>query len=373
MGSFRSSGRRVSVAVVLTGFLVLLVAQLLGAVTAGAADTVVCYAVADDGNGSGGSQDSGAEDLLTKINPDDADPATNETSIGAGTDTFNIEASAFQPGTEILFAVDADQLGTIDLTTGVFTAKPSPLGSGTGAAGTVQYTDVDSITFDPATGTLYGGQRVLGDDPDVLFVIDPDTGAGVPDAFGPGVDYLRVTPLANESRLDDLAMDFDGTLYAISNVGGHEDHLVTIDPDTGALTDVGATGVNDMEGLAIAPDGRLFGTTGQESSEGGALWDIDKATAAATNGRALDNAADYESVACLVEAGTTPSPSPSPSVIPTETVTTGPTASPSVGGVKVIPETGPNAVPGLLVLGIATIAAGLTMLWIAGSEREDTA
>lgn len=359
----------------LAGVLCLAGALMLGATAAHAADAIICYAVADDGNGPGAGQDSGAEDLLTRIDPADSDQATNETSIGTGTGTMNVEASAFQPDTEVLFAVDADQLGTIDLTTGVFTARPSPLGTGSGAAGDVPFSDVDSITFDPNTGTLYGGARVLGEQPDVLFKINPSTGAHINDAFGPGADYVQVTPLPNESRLDDLAMDFDGTLYAISNVGGHEDHLVTIDPETGALTDVGATNVNDMEGLSIAPDGRLFGTTGQESSGGEALWDIDKATGAASNGRELDNAGDYESVACLAEAGTGPSPSPSPSVIPTGTETDGPGPGPdveaTVGGVKVIPETGSDAVTGLMVLALMSLSAGGAMLWISGSKEQD--
>ncbi|MGH2784342.1 MAG: hypothetical protein ACRDJ1_03715 [Actinomycetota bacterium] len=351
--------------------LVVLLALWMG--NAAAAVSVICYTVADDGNGSGSGQDSGAEDLLTRVDSTDHDPATNEASIGTGTGTFNIEASTFDPGTEDLYAVDADQLGRLNLATGVFSPKPSSLGSGSGPAGTIAFSDVDSITFDPNTGVLFGGARVLGEDPDVLFQIDPATGAHVDDAFGPGVDYVQVKPLENLSRLDDLAMDFDGTLYAISNIGGHEDHLVTIDPETGALTDVGATNVNDMEGLSIVPDGRLFGTTGQESSSGSALWDIDKGTGAATNPRALDNANDYESVACLAEADVEPSPSPSVSVIPTGTETTtpsvSPTVSPTVKGVKVIPETGSGAVPVLFVIGLAFVAGGIAVIRLGEAKR----
>ncbi|HJR18881.1 MAG TPA: hypothetical protein VJ922_04100 [Actinomycetota bacterium] len=358
----------------LAGILVVLLALWMG--HAAAAVSVVCYSVADDGNGSGSGQDSGAEDLLTRIDPADHDPATNEDSIGSGTGTFNVEASTFDPGTDDLFAVDADQLGRVNITTGVFTAKPSSFGSGSGSAGTIAFSDVDSITFDPSTGILYGGARVVGEDPDVLFQIDPATGAHVDSAFGPGEDYVQVTPLANESRLDDLAMDFDGTLYAISNIGGHEDHLVTIDPETGALSDVGPTNVNDMEGLSIAPDGRLFGTTGQESSSGSALWDIDKESGAATNPRALDNANDYESVACLAEGSPEPSPSPSVSVIPTGTETSeppeapsvSPTVSATVGGVKVIPETGSGAVPVLFVIGLAFVVGGIAVIRLGESR-----
>lgn len=370
--------RRAGRFALLFGVVGILTAQLFGAAGAAAADTIICYAVADDGNGAGAGQDGGAEDLLTRIDPADSDPATNETSIGSGTGTFNVEASTFKPGTQTLYGADANRLGTIDITTGVFSAKPQTFGSGDGAAGTISFSDVDSITFDPGTGTFYGAARVEGSAPDVLFQIDTATGAHVENAYGAGVDYVQVIPLDNESRLDDLAIDFDGTLYAISNVGGHEDHLVTINPDTGALSDVGPTNVNDMEGLSIAPDGRLFGTTGQESSSGSALWDISKTTGVATNPRPLDNANDYESVACLAQAGS-PAPSPSPSVLPTGTQPPGegppPGVSPTttVQGVKVIPETGSDAIPMLLLLGFMSLAAGVAMLWITRNTGEKPA
>ena len=280
---------------------------LLGALPA-AAQEAGCYAIADEGGGDGSGQDEFAEDLLTRIAPDDADPATNETSIGTGTGTFNVEAAAFQPGTGILFAVDGGRLGTLNLETGIFSARPSSIGSGSGAIGTIEFEDVDGLTFDPDTGTLYGSQRVRTEDPDVLLVIDPDAGAHVPDAFGAGDDYLPVTPLPDETKIDDLAIDADGTLFAIANQGGHGDRLVTIDRDSGALSDVGPTGHDDIEGLTFAPGGGFLGINGKEGDIGEALWDIDTETGAASNPRPLDNAADYESVACI------PAPPPPPEV-----------------------------------------------------------
>lgn len=288
----------------LSGVLLILLAlaiALLGALPA-AAQEVACYAVADQGGGDGSGQDQFAEDLLTRIDPDDHDPATNETSIGTGTGTFSVEAATFQPGTGVLFAVDGGRLGTLNLESGIFSARPSSIGSGSGADGTIDFEDVDGLTFDPDTGTLYGSQRVRTEDPDVLLVIDPETGAHVPDAFGPGDDYVPITPLPDETKIDDLAIDADGTLFAIANQGGHGDHLVTIDRESGALTDVGPTGHDDIEGLTFAPDGRLLGINGKEGEIGEALWDIDTGTGAATNPRPLDNAGDYESVACIAAA-----------------------------------------------------------------------
>ena len=370
MGSFRYGPVRAGRYLLMAGVLSMLAAQALGASSAIAADEIVCYSVADQG-GSGGGQDDAGQDLLTRIDPDDADPATNETTIGTGTGTFRVEAAAFQPGTDVLFALDGGRLGTVSLTTGVFSAKASPVGTGSGSAGDIAFDNIDGLTFDPTDGTLYGSQRIAGDAPDVLLIINPSTGAHVPNAFGPGADYVQITPLPDEAKIDDLAIDASGTMYAIANVNGHADHLVSINPGTGALTDIGATGTDDVEGLTVAPDGRMFGSTGNEGViDGGAIWDIDPDTGVASNGRPLDNTRDYESISCVAEAGA-PSPSPSPSVIPTETETAAPTptVSATVKGVKVIAETGSDAVTVLFVLGLAFTVMGFAMIRITGAEK----
>lgn len=296
----------------LSGLLLVLLALAFALIPAlpAAAQEIVCYSVADEGGGDGSGLDGSAEDLLTRIDPDDPDPASNEVVIGDGTGTFNVEAAAFQPGTGVLFAVDGGRLGTVDLETGDFTQRPSAIGDGDGPLGPVGFDDVDGLTFDPSTGVLYGSKRVRTTDPDVLLVIDPESGERVAGAFGDD-DYLPLTPLPDETKIDDLAIDEDGTMFAITNQGGHGDRLVTIDRTSGALTDVGATGEDDMEGLTIAPDGRLLGVTGKEGSLGGALWQIDPETGAASQPHVLDETTDYESIACLAQA---PPPPPPPEV-----------------------------------------------------------
>jgi hypothetical protein len=304
LGADPKTGPRQSVALLV---LLALAIALVGALPA-AAQEITCYAVADEGGGDGSGQDQTAQDLLTRIDPSDDDPATNETSVGTGTGSFNVEASAFQPGTDVLFAVDGGRLGTLGLESGHFTARPSAVGSGAGVNGTIEFDDVDGLTFDPSTGTLYGSQRVRTEDPDVLLVIDPATGAHVPDAFGAGNDYLPISPLPDETKIDDLAVDADGTLFAIANAGGHGDRLVTIDRTTGALTEVGPTGHDDIEGLTVAPGGGLLGINGKEGEIGEAVWDIDPGSGAASNPRTLDNASDYESIACIAAAAPPPPP-----------------------------------------------------------------
>ena len=65
---------------------------------------------------------------------------------------FDIEAIAFQPGTNILFAANGGTLGTLNQATGSFTAVGGPFGSCDTGPTTVPLVDVDGLTFDPTTG-----------------------------------------------------------------------------------------------------------------------------------------------------------------------------------------------------------------------------
>jgi SdrD B-like protein len=263
---------------------------------------VSCFAIADEGEGSTETDGDAIEDLLTKVDPDDSDPATNEDTVGT-TGTMSVESLAFHPDTGDLYGVNGGQLGTFNLGTGAFTATAQPVGTGSGEAGDVNFDNIDGLAFDPDDATLYGVQRE-SNDPDLLVVIDPATGAHVPDAFGAGVDYAVIDPVAGLADINDLAIHTDGTVFAIATEDDAGDHLIKIDPANGNTTDVGATGLDDVEGLGFAPDGRLLGTA---ASDGNVLVDINTSTGAASNSRTLDNGHDYEGIACQAEAAPPPS------------------------------------------------------------------
>ncbi|MDQ3945854.1 MAG: hypothetical protein M3357_12020, partial [Actinomycetota bacterium] len=265
-----------------------------------------CYLVAD---GNTEAKDGDAEDLLTKVDRSDPDPATNETSVGTGTGTFNIEAIALQPGTGVLFAADAGTIGILDTTTGRFTAI-GPVGTGSGALGELEMKDIDGLSFDATTGFLYGTERRRSEQKDLFLRIDPATGALVPGAIA-GEDYAVVNPVADLFDVDAIAVDpLDGTMFAVVNTDGRKDHLVRIDKATGRATDIGVMEAQDMEGLGFA-SGQLIGTTGKVDSQEG-IWDIDKATGKASNRRPLDNGRDYESFDCLNAPNPLPPPPPAP-------------------------------------------------------------
>jgi len=219
---------------------------------------------------------------------------TNETNIGIGTGTNSIEAIAWNSATMVLYGANAGQLGILNTTTGVFAALPSPFGTGNGALGAITFTDVDGLTYDATTGVLYGAERQSGTD--VLIQINMATGAHVPDAFGAGIDYVPIVPIAGNNITDDIAVDpTTGVMYAAVNSGGPTDRLITIIKATGATTDVALITVPDIEGLGTDPTGQLWGTSGTQNI----LYEINKVSGVGSNGRPIDNGSDYESVDCF--------------------------------------------------------------------------
>ncbi|GBF31135.1 hypothetical protein MnTg04_01089 [bacterium MnTg04] len=248
----------------------------------------VCYLVADAGGGGGGN------DLLTRIDTADFNPVTNETNIGIGTGTNAIEAIAWNSATMVLYGANANRLGILSTITGVFAPLPSPFGTGSGTFGSITFTDVDGLTYDATTGILYGSERQSG--ADVLIQIDMTTGAHVPNAFGAGIDYVPIIPIAGNTITDDIAVDpTTGVMYASTNSGGSTDRLIIINKFTGTTSSVGVITVPDIEGLGTDATGQLWGTSGTQ----GILYELNKATGEGTNGRPIDNGSDYESVDCF--------------------------------------------------------------------------
>lgn len=251
-----------------------------------------CYGVADNGGPFGN------EDTLVTV-----DRVTGVTTLIGYTGTTAVEAIAFAPGGGNLYAADNGQLGILSLGTGAFTALPSPFGAGSNGSETINFNDVDGLSYDATTGILYGTHRVDGVASDVLIQIDRTTGAHVPDAFGPGIDYVTIEGPGLLGDIDDIAVDpLTGVMYATSNLDGDGGVLVTLNKETGGATLVGELGVDDIEGLAYFNDGVLYGSTGKDGSDAttrNRLYRIDETTAAATYVATFDDFQDYEALDCL--------------------------------------------------------------------------
>ena len=300
-----------------------------------APDPFACYGIADEYNGSG------AADGLALINRLDGTAQV----IGSGTGTGGIEALAFVPTEvdgvvqQVMFAVadptnpntvSSNTLGTVDLTTGVWSPLAGTIGSGTGPDGTTfdfsNSGDIDGLTWDVQRAILWATQRNTGDgNPDYLLQLDPATGQIVPDAFGPGIDWVPV-PIADLSvvpdwnidgdaydDMDDLAVDpVSGRMFVILNKGGSGGGFVEINPADGTVLNYiglfnGTTSadglVDDMEGLTFFNDGQLYGSTGNngpDPADLNQLFTIDIDTGAATLIGAFPAITrDIEALGCL--------------------------------------------------------------------------
>ncbi|MFN8489795.1 MAG: SdrD B-like domain-containing protein [Caldilineaceae bacterium] len=273
-------------------------------------DPAVCYAIADnegvrlDGNIADGN------DQFVKLNR-----FTAETTPIGPTGTTNIEAMTFvlKDGVNLLYAADGGNIGTVNLNSGVFT-RLGFAGTGTGSIGSVDFNDLDSLAYDITTNIIYASHR-FDHDNDLLLKIDPATGAHIPNAFGPGKDYLVVpTPAGRPffKDVDDLGIDpTTGELYATINDGGTEGILAKLDKNTAAVTEIAIYKdtkdpnniVDDIEGMSFFNDGTLYGSTGNngpDAHDSNKLWRIDKQTGMATLiGSFPANFIDYEAVGCL--------------------------------------------------------------------------
>lgn len=251
----------------------------------------VCYATAD--------KHDGVSDQLIVFS-DGLPRTTPVRTIG----TDDIEALAFQPVTNVLYAANADQLGILDLVSGKFAPTRSTFGKGRGADGLISFKNIDGLAFDQTDGTLYGVHRRSEDpsDHEVLFQIDVGTGAAIPDAFGAGVDYVVIQGAGLLPDIDDIAIEpQSGQMYATSDNNGQGGVLIAIDKHTGVAIPKDAYGVEDVDGLTFTENGTLYGLTG--NSNRGNTTDSQIYAINLDNGQAsfvsqLDRVRDYEAAAC---------------------------------------------------------------------------
>jgi len=238
----------------------------------------VCFAVADE------FDPDLARDTLTSLQLATGNTQIIDTESPAGTGTDDIEAISFGPGHR-LYGADGAQLGILDTATGTFLPFFEPFGAGTGSLGPkpITFGDSDGLAYSLDQNIFFGTDRRFdasnpapGDPlrPDLLFAIDPATGAHIDDFFGPGVDYVVVQPVNDDNGnplpdLDDIQFNpVTGELWGVENAGGRDGVLVTIDIATGATTRIAtlhyASGeiIDDVEGISFTNDGTLYASTG---------------------------------------------------------------------------------------------------------------
>ncbi|MFK7816798.1 MAG: hypothetical protein AB8B92_10745 [Gammaproteobacteria bacterium] len=259
------------------------VITVLFAETVSAAES--CFAASDSG-----------DRLVLVVDRTDGSTAIDVGPLGVS----NIEALAKEPITGVVYGANANRLGTINLDTGAYAASPNTFGTALAANGNLtsdrSLNDVDALAFDLSTGYLYGVQNASG--PEILFRINPTTGALVTGAMG-GNDYLLI---GTSGSIDDLAVDQAGTMFASSANNLYTINFAAVGTTNASL--VGAFGgPNDMEGLSTDVPGNLIGTTGANNSNSAfnnSLWTINKATGAASAQVSIPIGGDYEGVTCAL-------------------------------------------------------------------------
>jgi len=276
-------------------FLLLIFTMVTGEIMS---QSAVCYAVSENGFDN---------ELYTY------DPVTGTWSYTGQTCTDNIEAIAFDPFNDILYATDRDILGTLNLMSGKFTPKAT-LGTVIGdydfdgvADDVLDITDVDGLSYDPINGILWASDRIGGiGSPDILFAIDIATCQIIPDQFGPGEDYVAIPPVNDPMTgtalwdIDDIAWDpFSGRIYMIQNASGLSDVLTYYDIAANTITIIGSISpASDMEGLGFNHLQQLFGTTGNGGGNG--FFQINAGDASTTQLSSISTVdTDFESVDCL--------------------------------------------------------------------------
>ncbi len=202
----------------------------------------------------------GADGLLNRFDP--AQPGSGTETVA--TSSAGLKAMAVQPGTDTLFASTGTRLVTVDTASGVSTTLGS-FGSVSGSAGSVSLDAVKVLTFDG--NRLFGVQDMGSGNQDLIFEINPATGAALRGGFG-GKDYTEVQkPSATLKSLADIAVDpTTGIMYGLAWDGNGRYELATIDAATGAVALVGGGLHRKVDTLAFDGYGELWGFD-RENSE----------------------------------------------------------------------------------------------------------
>ncbi len=221
-----------------------------------------------------------------------------ETVVGA-LGVNNVQAIAFSVNADTLYAANAGRMGQINLKTGAFTPLPEVYGSGNGSLGLLTFIEVEGLTFDGTSNTLFGSVKIEGTD-DILIQINPQTGAHIPEAFGAGIDYVTISGAGILPIVEDLAINpINGKMFALSRETPGNDLLIIVEKSTGVSTVIGPLGEDIIEGLGFDNEGRLFATPGATTSPPQRFYEIDITTGAASEIAVLTISKDYESCDCL--------------------------------------------------------------------------
>lgn len=198
----------------------------------------------------------------------------NQWNLIGNIGTQNIDAIAFDNVHQILYAANGGILGTLNRSTGKFTAI-GVTNYGNGELGRFLLNNIDGLTFCPLSNTLYASHHRLGDyagSNDLLFKIDPADGKIIPfsmiNSKGNMVDYAVIEAVEHNNccelyGVNDLALNsYTNQLYAIQSNKTDNEILTTIDLSSAETQSIEYNFSNfESKGLTISNFGELFGSS----------------------------------------------------------------------------------------------------------------
>jgi hypothetical protein len=297
---------------------------------------------------------------LLNLQAFNCEPASNEKTIGKPPNVI-VVGLAWDSDNSTLYTIDdPGQLYKVDISTGALT----PVGPG---GLDITGNHIAAMAYDPATKKIYLSQDTGNPNHYKLTRVDPLT--GIQDA-GYGPVTLGTDNAGGVTRNEVLGLVFIGsTLYAsLSDVNDAHPNLATIDPATGAVTDIGPHGVDYVGAITADAGGKLYAIAGTRGANVTPLPCPSSPTPTPpTSPTPTPPTTPTPSV-------TPPGPTPSPSVsVGATTFTRSPTPATSVLGVSqsrkpALPVTGSNALPLLLFAGMC-YAFGAVALKVASRRR----
>jgi len=235
--------------------------------------------------------------------------------VGVISPNGKIEAFAAKPNSNLLYAVDKNVFGTINVDNLTFTAL-SYVGNqkvGFGEYGNQLFDDIDAMAYDPYSHVIWATNRNPGVGPgteDFLIKINPDTGHFVPGVFENGYDYAVIPSVFDGTfgtdvyDVDGIAYNpYTGLLYTIQNQEGPGVVTSINTMDGGVESVIYDMGEDDIEGLGISTYGQLFGTSGDHGTAESSFIFIDLQNGSTQNLAPIDPTKqykDFESFDCAL-------------------------------------------------------------------------
>ena len=289
---------------------------------------------------------------LLNLKAFDCDPSTNETPIGTPPHVI-VVGLAWDSDNSTLYTIDdPGQLYKVDTSNGTLTAV---------GPGNLDITGntIATMAYDPVTKKIYLSQDTGNPNAYKLTRVDPTT--GIQDAsYGPVT--LGKDNAGGVTRNEVLGLTFaGGTLYAsISDVNDANPNLATIDPATGAVTDIGPHGVDYIGAITADAGGQLYVIAGTRGANITPLPCPSSPTPTPTPTTPSPIPTTPTPTRSL-----TPTPSPSVSVGPARSSQT-PSPGTSVLGLsqtrgRTLPVTGSNALPFLLFAALCYVFGAVAL------------